>query len=75
MRAAMLGLAGLLSLANPSLGGVLTTEGEIRHAIIGNTISGVDDGKPYSNPIASITHPTATSTGESRKGRMWATGG
>jgi hypothetical protein len=47
MRAAMLGLAGLLSLTSPSFGAVLTTETEMRRAIIGNTISGREEGKPY----------------------------
>jgi hypothetical protein len=47
MRAAMLGLAGLLSLTSPSFGAVLTTETEMRRAIIGNTISGTEEGKPY----------------------------
>ena len=47
MRAAMLGLAGLLSLTTLSFGAVLTTEAEIRQAIIGNTVSGIEDGKSY----------------------------
>ena len=46
-RAAILGLAGLLSLTNVGLGGVLTTEAQVRQAIVGNTISGIEDGKPY----------------------------
>jgi hypothetical protein len=47
MCAAMLGLAGLLSLTGASFGAVLTTEPEVRQAIVGNTISGIEDGKPY----------------------------
>ena len=47
MRAAILGLAGLLSVTSLSFGAVLTTDADIRHAIIGNTISGVEDGKSY----------------------------
>jgi hypothetical protein len=43
----MLGLAGFLSLTSASLGAVLTTEEQIRLAIIGNTVSGTEDGKPY----------------------------
>jgi hypothetical protein len=48
MRAATLGLAGLLSLTSPGFGAVLTTENAIRQAIAGNTISGIEDGKSYS---------------------------
>ena len=48
MRAATLGLAGLLSLTSPSFSAVLTTENAIRQAIAGNTISGIEDGKSYS---------------------------
>jgi hypothetical protein len=47
MRAVILGFAGLLSATSLSFCAVLTTEAEIRHAIIGNTISGTEDGKPY----------------------------
>jgi hypothetical protein len=47
MRAAILGFAGSLSLASLSFGAVLTTEAEIRQAIIGNTVSGIEDGKSY----------------------------
>ncbi len=47
MRAAILGLAGLLSVTSLSFGAVLTTNADIRHAIVGNTISGVEDGKSY----------------------------
>jgi hypothetical protein len=47
MRVGMLGLAGFLSLTSASLGAVLTTEEQIRLAIIGNTVSGTEDGKPY----------------------------
>lgn len=43
----MSGLAGFLFLTNLGFGAVLTTEDEIRHAIIGNTVSGTEDGKPY----------------------------
>jgi hypothetical protein len=48
MRVGMLGLAGFLSLTSASLGAVLTTEEQIRLAIIGNTVSGTEDGKPCS---------------------------
>ena len=47
MRATMLGLAGLLSLTSLSFGAVLTTEAQIRQAIVGNTFSGIEDGKSY----------------------------
>ena len=47
MRAAILGLASLLLLTSLSFGAVLTTEAQIRQAIVGNTISGVEDGKSY----------------------------
>jgi hypothetical protein len=47
MRPAILGLAGLLSVSGLSFGAVLTTDAGIRHAIIGNTISGIEDGRPY----------------------------
>jgi hypothetical protein len=47
MRGAILGLAGLLPLTSLSFSAVLTTNAEVRHAIIGNTISGTEDGKPY----------------------------
>ena len=47
MRVLILGLTGLLSLSSVSFGAVLTTEAQIRQAIIGNTISGTEDGKPY----------------------------
>ena len=47
MRVALLGFAGLLWLSNQSFGVVLTTEAQVRQAIIGNTISGTEDGKPY----------------------------
>ena len=47
MRGAMLGLAGLMALSSASFAAVLTTEDQIRQAIVGNTISGTEDGKPY----------------------------
>ena len=47
MRVAMLGLAGLFALTGPSVGAVLTTEDQLRKAVIGNTVSGVEDGKSY----------------------------
>ena len=47
MRVLILGLTGLLSLSSVSFGAVLTTEAQIRQAIIGNTVSGTEDGKPY----------------------------
>jgi hypothetical protein len=47
LRAAILGFASLLSVTRLSFGAVLTTNAEIHHAIIGNTISGTEDGKPY----------------------------
>jgi hypothetical protein len=47
MRAAMLGLAGLLAVPSASFGAVLTTEEQIRLAVIGSTVSGTEDGKPY----------------------------
>lgn len=47
MRGAILGLAGLMSLSSVSFAAVLTTEDQIRQAIVGNTISGTEDGKPY----------------------------
>jgi hypothetical protein len=47
MRAAVLGLAGLLLLTSLSPAAVLTTEDEIRQAVVGNTISGMEDGKSY----------------------------
>ena len=47
MPAAMLGLAALLSLTSLGFGAALTTEAQIRQAIVGNTISGVEDGKSY----------------------------
>jgi len=43
----MLGLTGLLALTSLSFGAVLTTEDEIRQAIVGNTVSGIEDGKSY----------------------------
>ena len=48
MRPAILGLAALLSLTSLGFGAALTTEAQIRQTIIGNTISGVEDGKSYS---------------------------
>ena len=56
MRAAMLGLAALISLPCTSFGAVLTTEDEIRRAIIGNTVSGTEDGKPYSEYFLADGH-------------------
>ena len=47
MRAAMFGLAVLLSLTSQNSAAVLTTEDQIRQAVIGNTVSGVEDGKSY----------------------------
>ena len=47
MRVLILCLTGLLSLSSVSFGAVLTTEAQIRQAIIGNTVSGTEDGKPY----------------------------
>ena len=47
MRPAILGLAALLSLTSLGFGAALTTEAQIRQAIVGNTISGVEDGKSY----------------------------
>ena len=47
MRRAMSGVAGLLILASGSFGAVLTTEDQIRKAVIGNTVAGVEDGKAY----------------------------
>jgi len=47
MRAMMLGAAGVLLLTSASLGGVLANEEEIRQALVGNTVSGTDDGKAY----------------------------
>jgi len=47
MRAIVLTSAALLALTNFSFGAVLSTEAEIRQAIVGNTISGVQDGKSY----------------------------
>jgi len=47
MRGAILGLAGLMSLSGASFAAVLATEDQIRQAIAGNTISGTEDGKPY----------------------------
>ena len=47
MRGAMLGLAGLMSLSGASFAAVLATEDQICQAIAGNTISGTEDGKPY----------------------------
>jgi hypothetical protein len=47
MRLAMLGLAGLLVLSSASFGAILTTENQIRQAIVGSTVSGTEDGKPY----------------------------
>jgi hypothetical protein len=47
MRPAMLGLAALLSLTSLGFCAALTTEAQIRQAIVGNTISGVEDGKSY----------------------------
>ena len=38
---------GLVLVSTPSFAAVLTTEDQIRQAIIGNTISGIEDGKPY----------------------------
>ncbi|MGB7973023.1 MAG: hypothetical protein WCF81_01450 [Roseiarcus sp.] len=49
MRAATLGLAGLLSLTSLSFGAVLTTEAQIRQAMVGNTVSGIEDGKAYTD--------------------------
>ncbi len=46
MRVTILSVAGLL-LTNASFAGVLATDEEIRQAIIGNTVSGTEDGKPY----------------------------
>jgi hypothetical protein len=43
----MLGLAGFMSLSSVSFGAVLTTENQIRQAIVGSTVSGTEDGKPY----------------------------
>jgi hypothetical protein len=39
------GLAGLLSLMSATVGAVLTTQAEMRHAIVGNTISGTEEGE------------------------------
>ena len=47
MRAAILGFACLLSMTSLSSGAVLTTEAQIRQAVVGNTISGIEDGKSY----------------------------
>lgn len=47
MRPTMLSLAALLSLTSLGFGASLTTETQIRQAIVGNTISGVEDGKSY----------------------------
>jgi hypothetical protein len=47
MRAAILGLAGMLLVPSLTFSAVLTTNVEIRHAIVGNTISGTEEGKPY----------------------------
>jgi hypothetical protein len=47
MRVGMLGLTGLLALSSASFGAVLTTEEQIRLAIIGNTVSGTEDGRAY----------------------------
>jgi hypothetical protein len=49
MRTTMLSLTGLLSLTSLSFGAVLTTEAEIRQAMIGNTVSGIEDGKSYTD--------------------------
>ncbi len=47
MRILILALSGLLSVSTPSFGDVLTTDQKIRQAIIGNTVSGNEDGKRY----------------------------
>ena len=47
MHEAILGLAGLMSLSSASFAAVLTTEDQIHQAIVGNTISGTEDRKPY----------------------------
>ena len=47
MRILFLALFGLVLVSTPSFAAVLTTEDQIRQAIIGNTISGIEDGKPY----------------------------
>ena len=47
MRAAIVGLAGFVSLLSVCFGAVLTTEEQIRQAIVGSTVSGIEDGKPY----------------------------
>jgi len=47
MRVAMLGLTGLLALSSASFGAVLTTEEQIRLAVIGSTVSGTEDGRSY----------------------------
>ena len=46
MRVTILSVAGLL-LTNASFAGVLATDEEIRQAIVGNTVSGTEDGKSY----------------------------
>jgi hypothetical protein len=47
MRVAMLGLAGFMLLSSASFAAVLTNEDQIRQAIIRNTVSGIEDRKPY----------------------------
>jgi hypothetical protein len=49
MSAAMFGLAALLSLTTFSFGAVLTREAEIRQAMAGNTVSGIEDGRSYTD--------------------------
>jgi hypothetical protein len=71
MRVAMLGLAGFMSLSSVSFAAVLTTEDQIRQAIIGNTVSGTEDGKPYTEYFLSDGHirgvdPDGPYTGEWR---------
>jgi hypothetical protein len=71
MRMAMLGLAGLMFQSSASFAAVLTTEDQIRQAIIGNTISGIEDGKPYAEYFLPDGHlrgvdPEGPYTGEWR---------
>ena len=71
MRMAMLGLAGFMLLSSASFAAVLTTEDQIRQAIIGNTISGIEDGKPYAEYFLPDGHlrgvdPEGPYTGEWR---------
>jgi hypothetical protein len=71
MRILILALFGLVLASTPSFAAVLTTEDQIRQAIIGNTISGIEDGKPYAEYFLPDGHlrgvePEGPYTGEWR---------